>query len=698
MNTYPPLHSRAERFLRIFLALWWMLLCVAGILGASAVAASNQPAAAKPVVRPPGPPNIILVTLDTTRADRMGFLGSKRGLTPNLDALAKQSAVFERAYTQVPLTPPSHATILTGTYPQFHHLNDFQTALSKDLPYAPEILRAHGYHTAAFIASIVLEARPPYAPGFDRGFDTYDAEFQNDGPGQDRYRTVQRRGQEVVAHALAWLSKHPRGPFFIWVHLFDAHDPYDPPEPYKSRYASVLYDGGIAYEDAAVGTLLRQLKLRGLYDGSVIAVTADHGESLGAHGEDTHGVFLYDETMHVPLLIKLPRATTAGKRIENRVELVDIAPTLLQETGIEIPPEMQGVSLLGLMNDGIAGANPEPWHDRPAYSQSDYPNHFGWSALRSLRSDKYLYVQSPRRELYDESTDSKSEHNLAESSSAVADTLASQLDAFRRKTSSNKEVPKAELDLAAQEKLGALGYMAAGGNSSKSEADQGPDPKDKIEIANMIHRADVLQEDMHADESIALLEQVIARNPTAIFYTKLATWQMGNQDYEKAIAALRKAREMEPDSASIQFTLAKCLMSTQDYQAAIPELEKLIAKVPNAVEAHSYLELAYARTDRAADAIKECRTVLQYDPKDFGSYLILGRALARSGDPEAGIAALKKAASIEPQAPVAHLWLADIYDQLGRKADAARERAAGERLGAVASGPKAPYHSKSDSH
>jgi arylsulfatase A-like enzyme len=181
------------------------------------------------------PPNIILITLDTTRADRMGFLGSKLGLTPNLDALALDSAVFTRAYAQAPLTPTSHASILTGTYPQFHQVIDFQVPLAADLPYAPAILRSHGYHTAAFLGAIVLNPDPTYAPGFDRGFDTYDAGFHKEGPGEDRYRTVQRRGDEVVAHALAWLNKHPKGPFFIWIHLYDAHDPYDPPEPYKTR-------------------------------------------------------------------------------------------------------------------------------------------------------------------------------------------------------------------------------------------------------------------------------------------------------------------------------------------------------------------------------------------------------------------------------------------------------------------------------
>jgi arylsulfatase A-like enzyme/Flp pilus assembly protein TadD len=681
MNTYPPSHGMTDRFLRIFAAPWWMLLCVLGILAASAVAASKQPGAAKPVVRVPAPPNIILITLDTTRADRMGFLGSKRGLTPNLDALARESAVFTRAYAQVPLTTTSHATILTGTYPQYHQVGTFGAALAADLPDAPEILRAHGYRTAAFVGSIILDPNPPYAPGFDRGFETYDAGFHNEGPGEDRYRTVQRRGSEVVAHALAWLNKHPKGPYFLWVHLYDAHDPYDPPEPYKSRYASAPYDGAIAYEDAVVGKLLRQLKLRGLYEGAVMAVMADHGESLGAHGENTHGIFLYDETIQVPLLIKLPHASAGGKRIENRVELVDILPTLFQEARIEIPKEVQGESLLALMKAAGSNSAGEAWRDRAAYAQSEYPwTEFGWSALRSLRTEKFLYIQAPRRELYDQAADPKADHNLASSSAAVADTLASQLEAFRQKTTSQRGAPKAALDPEAQEKLGALGYMASGGNIPKTAPDQGPDPKDKVEIANMIHRAELLQQDMHSDESIALLKQVIAKEPGLSLYAKLGDWLMRQDEFQKAVPVLRKAVQMDPDSPAIQFHLAKCLMATEDFDAAIPELENVVAKVPNLVEAHSFLELAYARTNRLSEAIRECKTVLGYDPEDYGSYLILGQSQARSGDPQAGVAALKKAASLRPQEPLAHVWLAEVYDQLGQKADAARERAEAERL------------------
>jgi len=663
------------------------MVAIRGLVFITAFATAAM-AATLPASSPPKSPNIILITLDTTRADRMGFLGSTRNLTPNLDALARQSVVFSRAYAQAPLTPPSHATILTGTYPQFHQVNDMQTPLARDLPYGPQILREHGYHTAAFIGAIVLQPEPPYAPGFDRGFDLYDAGFHYEGPGEDRYSTVQRRGAEVVAHALTWMSKHPRGPFFVWIHLYDAHDPYDPPEPYKTRHSSAPYDGAIEYEDNAVGKLLRQLKMRGVLDSAIVTVMADHGESLGAHGEDTHGVFLYDETIHVPLLIKLPHNASGGKKIEERVELVDVMPTLLQRVGIAIPPEMQGESLLALMTAKAAAPEPDsqPWRDRPAYAQAEYSHDtFGWSALQSLRSGKYLYVQAPRRELYDEAVDPDADNNLAAASTAVADTLARELRSLRDKTVSTREVPKPVLDTSAQEKLGALGYMASSGGNSKIAPDEGPDPKDHIQIANMIHRAEVLQQDQHADESIALLDQVIAKNPTSSFYQKLGTWLIRNQEFLQAVPPLTKALQMDPDSNGLRFLLGKSLIMAQDFNGAIPVLEKLSERVPNAVEAHSFLQLAYARTNRPLDAIKECKVVLQYDPNDYGSYLILGQSFARSGNPAEGIRNLKRAALMEPGDPTPHLWLAEIYDQMGSRVDAEQQRAEAQRLGAGAS-------------
>jgi len=630
----------------------------------------------------PKAPNIILITLDTTRADRMGFLGSKHGLTPNLDTLARDSVVFTRAYAHVPLTPPSHASILTGTYPQFNKVNEMQSPLAADLPYAPEILQLHGYRTAAFVASIVLDATGPFSPGFNRGFQTYDAGFHNAGVGEDPYHSIRRRGEDVVAHASEWLTTHSRGPFFLWVHLYDAHDPYDPPEPYKSRYAKDPYDGAIAYEDAALGKLLRRLKSGSLYEGSVIAVMADHGESLGAHGEDTHGIFLYDETIQVPLLIKLPHSLYGSRKIDDRAELVDVLPTLLEEARIAIPKEVQGESLLAVMKAGAPGHNPAATgSERTAYAESDYSRtEYGWSAVRSLRSGKYLYIQSPRRELYNQTVDPRADHNLAASSAAVADTLESQLEAFRKKTSSDREVSRIALDSSAQEALNALGYMTSGTDVSKNTGtDQGADPKDKIEIANMVHRAKVLQ-DQHSDESITLLEQVIAREPNLWVHPLLGDWLMRKHDYPKAVSVLRRAVEMRPDSDGTHFLLGKGLMGMKDYAAAIPELEIVVAKAPNMVSAHSLLQMAYARLNRLDEAIRECNTVLSYAPNDYESYMMLGYALPRTGDVQGGIAALKKAASLQPAMAPPHLLLGNLYERLGQTADAAHEHEEARRL------------------
>jgi arylsulfatase A-like enzyme/Tfp pilus assembly protein PilF len=660
--------------------------------------------AASPLAAAPPPPNIILITVDTTRADRMGFLGSKLGLTPNLDTLARDSAVFTRAFSQVPLTAPSHATILTGTYPQFHLVNDFQVPLAPELPYAPEILRSHGYHTAAFVGSMVLDPAVGFARGFERGFDTYDAGFHQMQPGEDRYHSSERRGADVVAHALAWLSEHPQGPFFMWLHLYDAHDPYDPPEPYKTEYLSAPYDGEIAYVDSAVGTFLSQLRARGLYDGAVIAVMADHGEALGDHGEDTHGFFLYDETIHVPLVIKLPGAASikkdlatksSGTKIENRVGLVDVLPTILQAVGIAVPPEVQGESLLSLLmpkpappESAGASAAPDASLDRPAYAETDYPrNTYGWSPLRALRTGKYLYIKAPRQELYDQSADPKSEHDLSAASTAVTSTLAGQLDAFRQKTSSSREAPKSTVDPEAQAKLAALGYVATDSNASKTGVagakEHGADPKDKIEVANLIHRTYLLIDDQRCQEAVPLLRQLIAKAPdTPLAYAQLGQCLVSLKEYAPAVPVLRKAVELRPDMTLPHFQLGAALLETKDIAGAVPELEVVVARVPSWEEAHLLLQMAYAQTDRMAEAIKECEKVLESDPDHYGTNLLLGRVLELKGKPAAALPRLKKAAALDPNAVEPHVFLAEAYGQLGRKTDAARERAVAKRLGA----------------
>ncbi len=636
----------------------------------------------------PPPPNVVLITLDTVRADRMGFLGSRRGLTPSLDALARQSVTFTHAYSQVPLTTASHATILTGTYPQFHQVTDFGVPLATDLPYAPDMFRARGYGTAAFVGSLVLDPSTRSAPGFDRGFDTYDAGFHRRQLGENRYQAIERRGGEVVAHALAWLDQHPRGPFFIWVHLYDAHDPYDPPEPYKSRYTAAPYDGEIAYVDSALGRLLSQLRARGLYQSTLIAVMADHGEALGDHGEATHGIFLYDETIRVPLLIKLPAERAAGKRVESRVELVDVLPTLLQAAGVPVPPQIQGQSLLALLKPAAGGAaagkNPPLALDRPAYSETDYPHRsFGWSSLRALRSGKYLYVEAPRRELYDQSADPKTERNLSATSVAVSDTLASQLKAFRQKTTSSREAPRVTMDPGLQEKLSALGYVASDNSSSTMPGikDTGADPKDKVEVVNLLHRAEMLAEEMHYPEAVPLLEQAIAKEPDLpIAYLQLGTALTFLKDFEKAAPVLQKAVELRPDLTIPRFQLGSALFETGDFSGAALQFETAISRSPNWAEAHFSLATAYARADRLPDAIKEFEKVIDLRPNHYGAHLLLGRALALSGNPAAALPNLTKAAELQPTSSEPHRFLADAYAQLGQEADAQREQGEAARL------------------
>ncbi len=634
------------------------------------------------------PPNIVLITVDTTRADRMGFLGSRRGVTPNLDALARRSVVFTHAYSQAPFTAPSHATILTGTYPQFHQVEDFQVPLVKDLPYAPAILKAHGYQTAAFVGSIVLDPAQGLAVGFSRGFDTYNAGFHLARPGEDHYTSTDRRAAVVVAHALAWLDKRPAGPFFIWVHVYDPHFPYEPPEPFLSRYKSAPYDGEIAYSDSALGKLLSYLRTHGLFENSTIAVMSDHGESLGDHGEEFHGFFLYDATIHVPLLLKLPGDRFAGKRIEKHVELVDVLPTILQAVGIEVPQEVQGESLLGMMEPkppAAASGEPAPASspDPPVYSETEYGvRAYGWSAVRSLRTGKYLFVEAPRRELYDMAADPKAEHDLAATSKAVADTLQSQLDAFRRKTSKNGEAPVSVNDPEAQEKLAALGYTATSTDSAAAAATgSGGDPKDKIEIGNMMGEANYLLEVARLDEAAALLKKVIAKEPNLwIAYAKLGTTEVNLRNIPEAVKAKRKAAELMPDSVNLHYELGKVLMQARDYEAAVPELEFVVAKMPGSWKTRIMLAISDDRTNRLPQAIAECEKVLAVLPDQYGTTLLLGRDLVRAGKPEDALPKLMKAASLRPQAPQPHLSLADAYDKLGRNEDAERERGMGKRL------------------
>lgn len=627
-------------------------------------------------------PNIIVITLDTTRADRMGFLGSKRGLTPSLDLMARQGVVFERAYAQAPLTPVSHATIFTGTYPQFHTVTDFAHALPTLLPYVPEILQKSGYRTAAFAGSLILDPRATFAPGFDRGFDFFDAGYRiKKNRNESRYQTMERRAMDVVGHAISWLQKRPQGPFFMWVHLYDPHAPYDPPPPYD-KYSN-RYDGEIAYMDAAVGKLFAYLRTSGLYRGALIAVMADHGESLGDHGEEMHGIFLYDETIHVPMVFKLPGQLLAGRRVSTRVRLADFAPTLLQMLSLPLPPTFQGEPLVAMMKPpASAAANKAA--DLPSYAETDYPHRaFGWSALRSLRSGKYLFIRAPEQELYDLSADAAAARNVAASSPAVAGTLAFQLDEFRKRTSSDQGMKQeASLSSEQQETLTALGYIAATPGARSKDPLQGPDPKTKIQFSNLLHEAMIAVEDGRFAESVPMFQKVLADSPSiSVAQMQLGTALARLRRYQEALVPLRKSVELMPDSVPAHYELALALYETGAWQESAPHFEFVAKKNPKMADAQYSLASVYARTKRVPEAVDLLRNVLAQNPQHFRANLLLGRILTLQDQPQAALPYLEAATQAEADSSEAYAFLADAFLRAGRPEDAQRARRRAQSLG-----------------
>ncbi len=557
-------------FRRVFPALFFALLVVNAV---SAQAA--------------GKPNIVLITLDSTRADRMGFLGSKAKITPNLDGLARQSMVFEHAYSQAPLTVVSHATILTGTYPQTHRVSEFGARLAALLPFLPDLLRAGGYRAAAFVGSIALDPKNGLAPGFDRGFSTYDAGFQPPEHVPGRKSSVDRSAAQVVARAAARLLHNPKRPFFLWVHLND-----------PQAASSASYNAAVASADAAAGKLIAVLRSRKLYDDALIVIASDHGQGLGEHGEETHGVFLYDETIHVPLLLKLPQDQNAGKRVSARASLVDVAPTVLEVAGVPVPAQMQGQSLLR-----IARTN----SDQASYAVSDFPQRaFGWSSLESWRAGKYVYIKAPRPELYDLKADPGATRNLAQTSKATLETIAGQLDAFDRRFSDPGASGGPELTSSEMQKLASLGYVGLQKSAGPSTAATGVDPKDGIANANKVLSALALLDEGKPEKAAAILQPVLA----SVSKMYLAQFVMGaalarQQQYPKAVEYLRHAIELQPDSTWAHYEMGSSLLKAGDYKTAVIHLEIASSRLPGFAKAHALLAQAYDHLGRGEEAKRE---------------------------------------------------------------------------------------------
>lgn len=659
-----------------------------------------QATASKPVQAKPqrGPsvtrPSVILITIDTLRADHVGCYGAQTVKTPTLDALARDGVVFERALSQVPLTWPSHAVILTGTYPFQNGVQDFTgQPLAPQFRSVAQAFKQAGYATGAVVSAFVLDR----SWGLERGFDFYDDAFSAETFQKKDLGLVDRRAAESVAHALAWLKKTSRRPFFLWLHLYDPHNPYDPPEPYSTEYKGHLYDGEVAYADHELGMLVAWLKQNKLYDSSLIVALSDHGESLGEHGEDEHGFFLYNATLRVPLIVKPPAGSgnPPGRRREP-VETTAVAASLLQLAGVKdsIERQFQAKPLFG--GDAASGD--------PAYSETFYPfSSFGWSPLHALESERFHYIDAPQPELYDLESDPGEVKNIAAQQPATVAVLKEKLQQrLGHSPFSRQNGSAAGLSPDAQEKLRALGYFGFRAAVSPEQIKDGlADPKDKLWEFNAILKAQDAFQRGEADRAEALLGEVQERDPKMyVIPFLLGESALRRQDWAKSAEQLQRCLELNPNFDNAMTGLARSLTklgrageaknwlnkalqsNPQNYRAwyqiallesgnvaaAQSAYEKTIAIQPNFSIGHRELGMLLFQQKNYAAAAPHLEKAIELGLIEPQIYNYLGISYSRTERLKSAVGAYKRALDLNPDLAEAHLNLGFAYQRLGQAA------------------------------
>jgi choline-sulfatase len=578
--------------------------------------------------------NLLLVTLDTVRADRLGAYGRAGAETPNLDALAAAGLRFDQAQAAVPLTLPSHATMLSGLLPPRHGLRDNGLgSLPADVPLLSAHLSAAGYRTGAFVGAFVLDHRY----GLARGFDRYDDEVRRDPAGGGE---GERPGGEVVDRALGWLAEPAAGkPFFAWVHLYDAHAPYEPPEPFRSRHAGDPYAGEIAAVDAQVGRLLRFLREHGHDRRTVIVVAADHGESLGEHGELTHGLLLYQATLRVPWLLAAP-GLLAPRAVAEPVSLADLGPTVAGLLGRPLPGPLDGRDLGGVL---LAGGQPAA---ADLYAESRYALRFGWSPLAALRRGPLKYVEAPRSELYDLAADPAEARDLRGSRRRDANELREALAALARE---ERQAPAAPADAESRALIESLGYVAPAGAPA---AGSGRDPKDAVPLFHAFEQAHAAQLAGRLADAERLLAPLLAKdlgNP--VFRGAYGRVLRDQGRLAEAVPVYRQAAALAPRDPQVWYELATALQQAGESAEARRALEHALRNDPGRPEAHNALGVALASEGRLREAREAFVRATAADPRDARAWNNLGNTERDLGDAAAAERAYRRAVELDPRYP-----------------------------------------------
>lgn len=612
--------------------------------------------------------NLVVITLDTTRADHIGAYGSTLVETPAFDRLAREGTLFAQTMSSAPLTLPAHSSMFTGRFPPEHgvrdnggfFLADEQTTLA-------ETLKAQGFATGAFIAAFVLDGKWGISQGFDEYFDDFDlAERRGRSIGN-----IQRPGNEVVDKALPWIDGVKDSRFFAWIHLYDPHTPYDPPEPFKTQYKGHPYRGEVAFTDSQVGRVIAFLEQRNLLDRTVVAVLGDHGESLGDHGEDSHGFFIYESVTHVPFVLRAPFAKTGARRVDEPVRLVDLSPTLLDLVGLPAMPNVSGRSLVPLMTGDVVELGLE------GYAEAMYPlHHFGWSDLRALRSGRYKLIDAPRPELFDLARDPRETTNIFDERRAVGDGMVARLREMEQQFAhAPTSQPAEDVDPDVRARLAALGYVGSFVATADDPRSDRADPKDKIDLFNRIGEArDLGREDGGFERAAAMLADVVKADPKVIdAWFLLGNLYFKEGRYREAIAHFRNVLELKPDYDLAVINMAHAYRRLGDDAAAMAGYERYLQLDPK--DAYVRYQVGEVFLDRGdLDRAEQVfRQALALDPKVASATNALGVIAYRRGDAAAGERLIREAIATKDDVKLARYNLALIAEERNDLQTAERE-------------------------
>jgi len=628
------------------------VLASAGLAGLLAVSLA---ACRRPAPRRCADCSVLLVSIDTLRADRLPVYGYAKGRTPNLDALARRGILFEEAYSHCPLTLPAHASLLTGLLPPRHGVRDnVGFTLKAEHPTLAARFKAAGFRTGGAVSAYVLRRQT----GIAEGFEEYDDALESEGA-IESLAAVQRDGAVAVESLSRWIAAQGEARFFAFLHLYEPHTPYAPPERFRGGDP---YDGEVSYADELVGRLLERLKAR---ERLIVAVTADHGEGLGDHGEAEHGIFLYREAVRVPLLLRLPRDAGAGTRIAAPVAQVDIPATLLDFAGVAADG-LDGVSLLPALAGGAMPA-------RRVYSETFYPRyHFGWSELRSVTEERYRFIRAPRPELYDRQDDAGERRNIADARVSAVAAMSEWLD---RQSGADDIAAPEQVDAETREKLQALGYI--GVSPSLTVGDALPDPKDKIGAYEQLKKALGLRQAGRDEEAVAAFRKVLADNPTMIDAWEMLGYTLVRLGRTKeGIDAVDRALRLDPLRTTAHLALAKVYALEGREDLARQHAE--IASGRNPAQGNEALAQLMMEKGDLAKAVSYARRSVAVDPDRIMSRFILGVAARAAGRCDEAVEEFRRAeAAKNRQKRVVvrslHSQMGDCLARLGRDAEAESE-------------------------